>query len=124
MAETEGEGKTGSEAEPRSGSEQESETEPEPETGTEGSTDSVNRQDADHYLKSLVDRLTEIGFGTETETETGTETGTTEAETETSVIHEDLQQVHTDLQVICCFIVVFLVILLCDYIYKFFRIFF
>ena len=44
--------------------------------------------------------------------------------TESSAYGEDLQQIHTDLQVICCFIVVFLVIVLFDYIYKFFKIFF
>ena len=71
-----------------------------------------------------MDTLTEMGFGTEEETETGTAETETETGTETSVIHEDLQQVHTDLQVICCFIVVFLIITLCSYIYRFLKIFF
>lgn len=69
-----------------------------------------------------METLEEMGFGTEAETET--ETTETETETETSVIHEDLQQVHADLQVICCFIVVFLITILCSYIYRFFKMFF
>ena len=116
VAETEGERET--ESEPKT----ESEPETSSETGTEDGTEPVNRKDSDYYIKSLVEKLSEMGYGTEPETETA-ETDT-ETEAETSVMHEDLQQVHTDLQVICCFIVVFLVILLCDYIYKFFRIFF
>lgn len=67
-----------------------------------------------------METLEELGFGTETETETET----TETETEASVMHEDLQQIHTDLQAICCFIVVFLIITLCSYIYRFFKMFF
>ena len=116
MAETEGERET--ESEPKT----ESEPETSSETGTEDGTEPVNRKDSDYYIKSLVEKLSEMGYGTEPETETA-ETDT-ETEAETSVMHEDLQQVHTDLQVICCFIVVFLIIIICDYIYKFFRIFF
>lgn len=60
----------------------------------------------------------------ESEPKSDTEQEETETVTESSVYGEDLQQIHTDLQVICCFIVVFLIIVLCDYIYKFFKIFF
>lgn len=52
------------------------------------------------------------------------ESGDIELETGMMVLHEDMQQVHTDLQAICCFIIIFLIILLCQYIYRFFRMFF
>lgn len=120
--ETEREGETGTKSEPQT----EPESETSSETGTEDRPESVNRQDNDYYIRTLVETLEEMGFGTEDETETGTtETETeTETEMETSVMHEDLQQLHTDLQVICCFIVVFFIISLCSYIYRFFKIFF
>lgn len=52
------------------------------------------------------------------------ESGDIELETGMMVLHEDMQQVHTDLQAICCFIIIFLIILFCQYIYRFFRMFF
>lgn len=68
-----------------------------------------------------MEMLSEMNNESEPESDTEQETETV---TESSVYGEDLQQIHTDLQVICCFIVVFLIIVLCDYIYKFFKIFF
>ena len=68
-----------------------------------------------------MEMLSEMNNESEPESDTEQETETV---TESSVYGEDLQQIHTDPQVICCFIVVFLIIVLCDYIYKFFKIFF
>lgn len=68
-----------------------------------------------------MEMLSEMNNESEPESDTEQETETV---TESSVYGEDLQQIHTDLQVICCFIVVFLIIVLCGYIYKFFKIFF
>lgn len=69
-----------------------------------------------------MEMLSEMNNESEPESDTAQEE--TETVTESSVYGEDLQQIHTDLQVICGFIVVFLIIVLCDYIYKFFKIFF
>ena len=93
-------------------------TETEPESGTEPGT--------------VTETEPESGTGTEPESgaAAGTslpellESGGTEMETGMMVLHGDMQQVHTDLQAICCFIVVFLIILLCQYAYRFFRMFF
>lgn len=70
------------------------------------------------------------GTGPDTEAAAGTslsellESGDTELETGMMVLREDMQQVHTDLQAICCFVIIFLIIQLCQYIYRFFRMFF
>lgn len=78
----------------------------------------------------------ESGTGPETGTEPDTEaaagtsllelleSGDIELETGMMVLHEDMQQVHTDLQAICCFVIIFLIIQLCHYIYRFFKMFF
>lgn len=101
-------------------SEPESKTEAEPETETGGGTSEQETE-------------SETGGGTseqETESETLTEAGVymeaafAETETGVQVLHDDLTQIHEDLQTACCFIIVFLVILLCQYVYRFFRIFF
>ncbi len=52
------------------------------------------------------------------------ESDSQELYTEVMILHEDLQQIHEDLQVTCSFIIIFLVIIVCHYIYKFFNIFF
>lgn len=72
----------------------------------------------------------ETGTGPDTDAVAGTslselfESGDIELETGMMVLHEDMQQVHTDLQAICCFSIIFLIIQLCHYIYRFFKMFF
>lgn len=59
------------------------------------------------------------------EAETGEEESAPVPETaESAVPREELLQIHEDLQVISCFMVVFIVIMLCHYSYRFFKIFF
>jgi hypothetical protein len=43
---------------------------------------------------------------------------------EIAVLDDDLQTVHNDLQVISSLIVVFIIVMLLEYVYKFFKIFF
>lgn len=104
----------------------ESETEPEsvtenetgPESESETEPESVTESETEPETKSETDSETEINLAGLPKS------GDIELETGMMVLHEDLQQVHEDLQAVCCFIIVFLIIVLCQYIYKFFKMFF
>lgn len=107
------------ETESESESETESETELESETGTELESESETESESE-----LVNQNTESDILTDTFLSDLMKSNDSEPGAEILILHEDLLQVHEDLQVISCFIVVFLIILLCHYIYKFFKIFF
>lgn len=105
----------------------EPETRPEPETEPE----TVSGQEYSERIESLIQNIenymkADMEAQPGEEEEPGTETMPLSGvpETEAYMLQGDLQQIHTDLQVICSFIVVFLIIILCHYVYKFFNIFF
>lgn len=118
-SESESESELESESETETESETESETELESETGTELESESETESESE-----LVNQNTESDILTDTFLSDLMKSNDSEPGTEIMILHEDLLQVHEDLQVISCFIVVFLIILLCHYIYKFFKIFF
>lgn len=133
--ESETESGIGSETESESGLELESESETETESETESETELESESETGTELESeseteleseseLVNQNTESGILTDTFLSDLMKSNDSELGAEILILHEDLLQVHEDLQVISCFIVVFLIILLCHYIYKFFKIFF
>jgi hypothetical protein len=122
---------------------------PEPTAGSEPDTGGVGETDAETETEPETE--TESDSETETEPETESETGTEPVVdgyggggtplsdgasvsdysevlnviyAEEQSVNSNLESVHGDLQVVCCFVVVFLVVLLLHYSYRFFKIFF
>jgi serine-aspartate repeat-containing protein C/D/E len=107
-SETESETETESESE----SETETESESESQTETESESESETEPESEYYFESMggATELTDVDFS--------------ELYSEIAVLDDDLQTVHNDLQVISSLIVVFIIVMLLEYVYKFFRIFF
>jgi cobalamin biosynthesis Mg chelatase CobN len=144
-SESDGDGESETESESETKTETESESESETETGTESESESETETGTESESESETETGTETG--TESESESGTEpvldfNGGSDTPlpdsvsigdyseiladiyTEGQTVNSNLETVHGDLQVISCFIVVFLVIILLQYVYKFFKIFF